>query len=455
MRNKEKGGACRMTEKTASRDSFRSKWGFILACIGSAVGMGNIWMFPTRVSKYEGGTFLLAYFIFVIVIGFTGVIEEMSFGRAARSGPVGAFGMAMKTRGREKLGKVIGVLPVLGALALAIGYSVVIGWILRYTAGAVTGSLLEQENVEAFGTFFNSVASAFGNNLWLLVGLALTFLIMIFGIKSGIEKANKIMMPLFFLLFAGLAIYMLFQPGAAEGYRYIFRIEWSGLADPMTWVYALGQSFFSLSLAGNGTVIYGSYLSDKEDIVGSAWKVALFDTMAAMLAALVIIPAMATTGSQLDQGGPGLMFIFLPNLFKGLPGSRILIIVFFVAVLFAGVTSLINLFEAPIATLQDQFGFSRGKAVGVIAVIGVVTGLCIQGIVSGWMDFVSIYICPLGAGLAGIMFFWVLGKQFVEKEVSKGRKKPVGAWYYPLGKYLFCILTAAVFILGIAFGGIG
>ena len=177
--------------------------------------------------------------------------------------------------------------------------------------------------------------------------------------------------------------------------------------------------------------------------------------MAAMLAALVIIPAMATTGSQLDQGGPGLMFIFLPNLFKGLPGSRILIIVFFVAVLFAGVTSLINLFEAPIATLQDQFGFSRGKAVGVIAVIGVVTGLCIQGIVSGWMDFVSIYICPLGAGLAGIMFFWVLGKQFVEKEVSKGRKKPVGAWYYPLGKYLFCILTAAVFILGIAFGGIG
>ena len=233
-----------MTEKTASRDSFRSKWGFILACIGSAVGMGNIWMFPTRVSKYGGGTFLLAYFIFVIVIGFTGVIEEMSFGRAARSGPVGAFGMAMKTRGREKLGKVIGVLPVLGALALAIGYSVVIGWILRYTAGAVTGSLLEQENVEAFGTFFNSVASAFGNNLWLLVGLALTFLIMIFGIKSGIEKANKIMMPLFFLLFAGLAIYMLFQPGAAEGYRYIFRIEWSGLADPMTWVYALGQSFF-------------------------------------------------------------------------------------------------------------------------------------------------------------------------------------------------------------------
>lgn len=444
-----------MREKTASRESFRSKWGFILVCIGSAVGMGNIWMFPTRVSKYGGGTFLLAYFVFVILIGFTGVIEEMSLGRAARSGPVGAFGMAMKTRNQEKVGKIIGILPVLGALAMAIGYSVIIGWILKYMAGAFTGSLLEPENVDGFSDMFNGIAASFGNNLWLLVGLVLTFLIMVFGIQSGIEKANKVMMPLFFLLFAGLAVYMLFQPGAVDGYHYIFRIDPAGLADPMTWVYALGQSFFSLSLAGNGTVIYGSYLSEKEDIVSSAWKVALFDTMAAMLAALVIIPAMATTGSQLDQGGPGLMFIFLPNLFKGLPGSRILVIVFFVAVFFAGITSLINLFEAPIATLQEQFGFGRGKAVGTIAVIGIVVGLCIQGIVSDWMDFVSIYICPLGAGLAGIMFFWVLGRKFVETEVSRGRKRPVGAWYYPMGKYLFCGLTVVVFILGIALGGIG
>lgn len=444
-----------MKQQAADRDSFRSKWGFILACIGSAVGMGNIWMFPTRVSKYGGGTFLLAYFIFVALIGFTGVIEEMSFGRAARSGPIGAFGMAMKTRGRERLGRAIGAVPMLGSLAMAIGYSVVIGWILKYTAGSFTGSLLESENVEEFSAYFGSMASPFGNNLWLIVGLALTFVIMIFGIESGIEKANKIMMPLFFLLFACLAVYMLFQPGALEGYRYIFRIDPKGLADPMTWVYALGQSFFSLSLAGNGTVIYGSYLSEKEDIVGSAWRVALFDTLAAMLAALVIIPAMATTGSQLDQGGPGLLFIFLPNLFQTMPGSRILLILFFVAVLFAGVTSLINLFEAPVAALQEHMRFGRGGAVAVVAVIATVTGLCIQGIVSGWMDFVSIYICPLGAGLAGIMFFWVLGRDFAEREVSKGRKKPVGAWYYPMGKYVFCILTLAVFVLGIALGGIG
>lgn len=442
-------------KQTSNRDSFRSRWGFVLACIGSAVGMGNIWMFPTRVSAYGGGTFLLPYFIFVIVIGFSGVIEEISFGRGTRSGPVGAFGRAMQEKGKERLGRMIGVIPMLGALALAIGYSVVVGWILKYAVGSVTGSVLKPESIDAFGAEFGSMASSFGNNEWQIAGLVLTFMIMALGIAKGIEKANKVMMPLFFFMFAGLAVYMMFQPGAIDGYRYIFRIDPKGLADPMTWVFALGQAFFSLSLAGNGTLIYGSYLSDKENVVSSAFQVALFDTLAAMLAALVIIPAMATTGSQLDQGGPGLLFIFLPNLLKGMPGSRILVIVFFVAVLLAGLTSLINLFEAPIATLQEQFRLSRAKAVSIIAVIGVVVSICIQGIVSDWMDFVSIYVCPLGAGLAGIMFFWIMDRKFVEAEVSKGRKKPIGSWYYPFGKYIFCGLTVVVFVLGIMFGGIG
>lgn len=444
-----------MAVKRTDRDSFRTKWGFILACIGSAVGMGNIWMFPTRVSAYGGGTFLLPYFICVIAIGFSGVIEEMSFGRGMKSGPVGAFGKAMATKGHERLGRAIGMIPMFGALALAIGYSVVLGWIIKYTVGAFTGSTIAPADIEEFGAVFGNMASAFGNNTWQLVGLLITFVIMALGIAGGIEKANKVMMPLFFFMFAGLAIYMLFQPGAVEGYRYIFRINPKGLVDPMTWVFALGQAFFSLSLAGNGTLIYGSYLSDKENVVESAVSVALFDTCAAMLAALVVIPAIATTGAQLDQGGPGLMFIFLPNLLKGMAGSRILVIVFFVAVFLAGLTSLINLFEAPIATLQEQFKLGRAKAVVTIAVIGVSVSLCIQGIVSDWMDFVSIYVCPLGAGLAGIMFFWVLDRKYVEAEVSKGRRKKIGSWYYPFGKYVFCGLTVLVFVLGIVFGGIG
>ena len=438
------------------RDSWKTNWGFILSCIGSAIGMGNIWMFPARVSKYGGGTFLLPYFLFVIMIGLSGVIGEMAFGRAARSGPIGAFGQAMASRGKgRRLGEAIGYIPVLGSLALAIGYSVIVGWILRYSAGSLTGTTLAPGNVDGFALAFSSMARSFGNNFWQTVGLAITFIIMVLGISGGIEKINKIIMPLFFLLFLGLAVYMAFQPSAADGYRYIFRIDLKGLADPMTWVFALGQAFFSLSLAGNGTLIYGSYLDDREDVTNAAWKVALFDTLAALLAALVIIPAMATAGSGLDEGGPGLIFIYLPNLFKSMPGSRVLVIVFFTAVLFAGISSLINLFEAPIAALQQQFKLSRRTSVSVITAAALAIGLCIQGIVSGWMDFVSIYICPLGAGLAGIMFFWVFGSDYAKKEVEKGRLRPIGPWFSFMTSYLFCGLTAAVFVLGIVFGGIG
>lgn len=437
------------------RDSFSSKWGFILACIGSAVGMGNIWMFPTRVSLYGGGAFIIPYFIFVILIGSTGVIGEMSFGRATRSGPVNAFGIACETKGKRKLGEAIGLIPVLGSLAMAIGYTVVMGWILKYVIGTFTGATLAPEDVEGFGAAFGGMASAFGNNGWQIAALVIAMIILMFGIGGGIEKANKVMMPVFFLLFVILGIYIFFQPGAANGYSYIFRVDPKALADPKTWVYALGQAFFSLSIAGNGTLIYGSYLSDDENIPASAGRVALFDTMAAVLAAFVIIPAMATMGAQLDQGGPGLMFIFLPNLFKNMPGGSVIAIIFFVAVLFAGMSSLINLYEAPIATVQEKFGLDRIPACAVIGGFGVVVSICIQGIVSGWMDILSIYICPLGAGLAAIMFFWVLGKDYVEKEVNKGREKPYVSWFYPACKYVLTPVCFLVLILGIIMGGIG
>ena len=303
------------------RESFSSRWGFICACIGSAVGMGNIWMFPTRVSLYGGGSFLIPYFIFVILIGSTGVIGEMSFGRAAKAGPIDAFGIACEKKGKRKVGEALGMIPVFGSLAMAIGYTVVMGWILRYAVGTFTGATLSPENVDEFGAAFGKMASAFGNNIWQILALVACMLILMLGVGSGIEKANKIMMPIFFALFVILGIYVGFQPGASEGYRYIFRVDPKAFADPTTWIFALGQAFFSLSVAGNGTLIYGSYLSDEEDIPASAERVALFDTIAAIFAALVIIPAMATTGAQLDQGGPGLLFIFLPNLIKGMPGG--------------------------------------------------------------------------------------------------------------------------------------
>lgn len=437
------------------RDSFNNKWGFILACIGSAVGMGNIWMFPTRVSMYGGGSYLIPYFIFVALIGFTGVIGEMSFGRATKSGPVDAFGYACETKNKRKLGEAIGFIPVLGALAMAIGYTVVMGWILKYMIGAFTGKTLASADTEGFAASFGSMASAFGNNVWQIVALVIGIIILMFGVGRGIEKANKIMMPVFFILFAVLGIYVAFQPGAIEGYKYIFRVDPKAFADPKTWIFALGQAFFSLSVAGNGTLIYGSYLSDNEDIPAAAGRVALFDTIAALLAALVIIPAMATTGAQLNQGGPGLMFIFLPALFKSMPSGYIVAIIFFVAVFMAGLSSLINLYEAPIATIQEKLHLGRKASCAIIAVIALVVSICIQGIVSGWMDILSIYICPLGAGLAGIMFFWVCGKKYVETQVNTGRDKKLTDKFYPICKYIFCPICFLVLILGIVLGGIG
>ena len=454
-----KNGENSMADKQPNtlRDGFRSRWGFILACIGSAVGMGNIWRFPNMVSTYGGLTFLIPYVIFVILIASTGIIEEFALGRAAGTGPVGAFGLAASVRGgNKKLGEGIGALPVVGSLALAIGYSVVMGWILKYTVMAFSGKLMAMgQDMDAIGGTFGMTASAWGANIWIIVAVVIAFLIMAPGISGGIEKANKVMMPVLFGLLVVLGVYIAFLPGASAGYKYIFSFNGAGLADPNVWIYAFGQAFFSLSVAGNGSVIYGSYLSKNEDLPGSARNVAIFDTIAAMLAALVIIPAMATTGEKLSAGGPGLMFIYLVNVINGMKGGRIVGILFFVAVTFAGASSIINLYEAPVAFLQEKLNMKRVPATAVILAFGCIIAVCIQAITSQWMDVVSIYICPLGALLAGIMFFWVAGKKFAMENVNLGAKKPVGGWFFPLGKYAYCALALIALVAGALLAGIG
>ena len=438
------------------RENFTSNRGFILACIGSAVGMGIVWMFPTRISLYGGGSFLIPYIIFVILLANTGVIGEMAFGRAVRSGPVDAAGTVMKKRfGKEKAGIAIGMVPAVVSWCMAVGYTVVMSWIIKYMAGMFTGEDISSDKIDDYVRDFSKTASAFGNNFWLIAALLLALLILIFGVSAGIEKTNKIMMPVFFVMFVGLAIYTAFQPNALEGYRYIFRIDVNELKDVNTWVYAMGQAFFSLSIAGSGTLIYGSYLGENDNVVYSARMVAVFDTLAAVIASLVIIPAMATAGAKLDQGGPGLMFIYLPHLFHGMPGGRIFAIIFFVAVFFAGLSSLINLYETPIATVQEKLHLGRKLSCIIVCGIGLVSALFIQGIVSNWMDIVSTYGCPLGAGLMAIMFYYLCDRKYVESEVNKGTKKPVGRWFYPLARYVFTPLCFVVLIVGAVLGGIG
>ena len=441
---------------SAPRDSFQSRWGFILACIGSAVGMGNIWRFPIMVSRYGGLTYLIPYVLFVILIGSTGVIEEFALGRAAGAGPVGAFGMCTAMRGKRSVGEAIGAIPVIGSLGLAIGYTVVMGWIFRYTFLAYSGGLSAMgQDMDVIGGSFGATASAWGANVWIVVAIVVTFLIMVLGISGGIELVNKVLMPALFGLFLILAVYILTLPGSGEGYRYIFTLNAKGLADPNVWIFAFGQAFFSLSVAGNGSIIYGSYLSRNEAIPSSARNVALFDTLAALLAAIVILPAMAAGGVSCDSSGPGLMFIYLVNVFNGMAVGRIVGIVFFTCVLFAGITSIINLYEVSVAFLQERVHLKRLPATALILIFGGTVAMCIQSITSQWMDVVSIYICPLGALLAGIMFFWVAGRDFAEQQASLGSDKPIGKWFFPLGKYVYCICALIALVAGAMLGGIG
>lgn len=440
----------------SGRDQFRTAMGFIVACIGSAVGMANIWMFPYRTGKFGGAAFLIPYFIFVALLGFSGVIGEMAFGRSMKTGPLGAFAGAARMRfgeKGEKFGRMIGMIPVLGSLGIAVGYSVVVGWVIRYLFAALTGTLMGTEDM---GSFFGALTGPFGSVGWHMAGLAVTFLIMTFGITRGIEKVNKVMMPVFFVLFVVLLFRVAALPGAANGYRYLFVPQWEQLSNVNTWIYALGQAFFSLSLAGSGTVVYGSYLKKDVDIIRCAKDVAIFDTLAALLAGMVVIPAVFAFGLDVASGPP-LMFITLPAVFRQMPFGSLFASIFFLAVLFAAITSLMNLFETPIEALQEQFHLSRKAAVGVIALLSAGISVFIEegNAVSSWMDVISIYIIPLGALLAGIMFFWVCPRGFAREQAELGSSRKLGRWFEPLTRYAFVGITLIVYVLGIFFGGIG
>lgn len=445
------------TEGAQTRDSFSGKRGFILASIGSAVGMGNIWRFPAMVSLWGGMTFIIPYLIFVVLISASGVIGEFALGRAADAGPSGAFGMCTERRyGNRKIGERIGLIPVIGSLALAIGYTCVVAWIIKYTCMAFSGDLFGMgQDMDVISGTFNDTASAWGANAWVVVAVVATLVIMSLGVSRGIERANNILMPVLFVLLIGLAIYVGTLPGASAGYSYILTIDFDLLANPLVWIFAFGQAFFSLSVAGNGSVIYGSYFKKNESIPSAAFYVALFDTISAFLAAMVIIPAMAAGGAELNEGGPGLMFVYIVNVFNGMAGGQIIGIVFFVSVLFAGMASIVNLYEAPVSFLQERFGAGRVKATVAMLVIGGAVALCIQSIVSPWMDGVSIYVCPLGALLAAVMFFWVAGSDFALENVNEGARRPLGRWFIPLGKYAYCALTLVALVAGALLGGIG
>lgn len=431
---------------------FANSLGFVLACVGSAVGMGNIWLFPYRLGQYGGAAFLIPYFIFVVLFGMVGLSAEFAIGRRAKTGTLGAYEYCWKSKGKGKLGAVMGWIPLIGSLGIAIGYAVIIGWVLRSLLGGITGELMVVESAD----FFGNMSSAFGNIPCHVAVIVITCVLLIFGATKGIEKANKIMMPAFFVLFVVLAVRVGFLDGAAEGYKFLFIPKWEALLNVETWIMAMGQAFFSLSITGSGMIVYGSYLKKDEDILDSCKNTAFFDTCAAMLAALAIMPAVFAFGIE-PTSGPPLMFITIPKIFAQMPFGQLFAVIFFVSVAFAGITSLINMFEAVSESWQTKFKLSRTVSVLICGAIALAIGLFIEdgNKVGSWMDFITILVVPFGAFLGAFSIYHILGWDEIRKEMQLGRKKLIPEWFGKVAEYVYVPVAAIVFILGIVYGGIG
>ena len=432
--------------------NFTSTLGFVIACVGSAVGLGNIWMFPYRLGQYGGAAFLIPYLLFILLFGWVGLSAEFAVGRKARTGTIGAYGYCFAARDREKTGKVLGWFPLLGSLGIAIGYSIVLGWVLRSLAGAVTGSLFETDAAE----YIAQATGAFGSVPWHFIIVAVVSVILLTGVTKGIEKVSKVMMPLFFVLFVILAVRVAFLPGAAKGYEFLFVPRWEALLKVDTWVMAMGQAFFSLSITGSGMIVYGAYLDDKVDIPGASVRTALFDTMAALLSGLAIMPAVFAFG--IDAGsGPSLIFITLPGVFRQMPMGRLFAAFFFLSVSFAGITSLINMFEAVIESWQTQFRISRFLSTLLCGGITFLVGVFLEeeSRTGKWLDTVSIAIVPLGAVLGAVSVYYVLGYPKIREELEKGHKGKLSDAFGFTAKYIYVPLTVLVLILGFVYKGIG
>ena len=371
-------------------------------------------MFPYRLGQYGGAAFLIPYLIFIALFGLVGLSAEFALGRMAKTGTLGAYAYCWK----NKFGKYIGWLPLLGSLGIAIGYSVILGWVFRSIQGVLTNELLTND----IPAFFTNMTQSFSNVPCHFLVLFVTCLLLFTSATNAIEKANKVLMPAFFILFIILAIRVSLFNGAIEGYKFLFV----------------------------------PYLKDDVDIPKASMQTAIFDTIAAMLAALAIMPAVFSFGID-PVSGPSLMFLTLPEVFKQMPLGNFFALFFFVSVAFAGITSLINMLEAVCESWQNRFHISRKKAVLLCGIITFIISVCIENgdIVGKWMDVVTIYIIPFAALLGAITIYYILGWNALKQELDKGRKKPVGPTFKFLGKYVYVFLAIIILILGILYNGIG
>jgi len=429
-----------------NKDSFSSKWGLIFAAAGSAIGLGNIWLFPYRAGELGGAAFLIPYITCVIVLGITALIGEITMGRLTGTGPIGAFKKALEMRGKKgRLGVTIGWICVLVALVQAIGYTLVVAWVIRFLVDSIIGP--------AFTAFDSTQYYNMATNdkilFWITITTVLSGLSILKGIEKGIEKCCKLMIPAIIILLFVLTIRVALLPNASEGYKYLFNPRWEFLINPTTWMLALGQVFYSLSLRGSTMIVYGSYSKKSDDIISSAKNIVFLDTLASLMAAMLIIPAVFAFGKDINSGPP-LMFITMPEIFKCLAFGQVLMVIFFIAVFLAALTSLISMIETIVELLQNKFKIPRTWA--IVFVCTIITLMCnvfIVGKVRGFINILELHLIPICALFSAIFIFWVVPPNNVIEEIQSGHSRPIGKWIIPVGRYVLCSIIIIIYILNV------
>ena len=352
-----------------NRGSFSGKIGFVLSAAGASVGLGNIWRFPYLCAKYGGGIFLIVYIILALTFGYTMIVAETAIGRHTNKSPVGAFNELSHNKFMRLGGWINAIIPIL----IVPYYSVIGGWVTKYLFEYISNGA----SVIAGDDFFvNFITNGFQSELWFIVFSVLVLAVIFMGVENGIERVSKFVMPILVVLAIIICIYSVTRPGALGGVKYLFIPDFKHFSI-MTVVTAMGQMFYSLSIAMGILITFGSYVKKEVSIEESTEQVEVFDTAIAVLASLMIIPAVfAFSGGDEStlKAGPSLMFITMPKIFASMGFGRVIGVLFFALVLFAAVTSAIALTESAVSTFSDEFKWSRRRGVTIMAVIMVALG---------------------------------------------------------------------------------
>lgn len=439
-----------------NRSGFTSKLGVILATVGTAVGLGNIWRFPFVAGENGGGAFLLIYFFCLILLGLPVVMAEFTVGRRAQANAVDAY----KKFTKNPIMSRIGYLGVFAGLIIMGYYSVVMGWTLEYLYQAIVGGLTGH-SPEAYGTMFSELSGGIYYPILLTIGVTLlTWLIISRGVQTGIEKVSRVLMPMLFIILIGLAIYSMTLDGAAEGLKFLFYPDFNDVT-PQTFLDAMGQCFFSLSLGMGCLTTYASYFKKDVNLPKTAVQVISIDTLVAIVSGVIIFPAVFSFGVEPSQG-PGLVYVVLPNIFQKMIGGRIIGILFYALLFIAALTSLMSLLEVVTAYVHEKFKLSRTVSSLIIALIviimsifaslscGAVPELQLFGksIFDLFDYFTAVILLPIGGLTISIYGGWVLEEKILYTEFARNNKYSLALFkaYAFILKYIAPICILIVFI---------